>query len=73
LNRLEGVIPILAMPFDARGDIDLKSLDREVDFLVASGVRTIGFGFASEGFRLTAEERDAALGLSRREPPVVSK
>ena len=61
MNRLEGVIPILAMPFDARGDIDLKSLDREVDFLVASGVRTIGFGFASEGFRLTAEERDAAL------------
>src|SRR5258708_8680264 len=49
------------MPFDATGDIDLKSLDREVDFLAASGVRTIGFGFASEGFRLTAEERDAAL------------
>ena len=61
MNRLEGVIPILAMPFDAEGEIDLKGLDGEVDFLVASGVRTIGFGFASEGFRLTIEERDAAL------------
>jgi 4-hydroxy-tetrahydrodipicolinate synthase len=61
MNRLDGVIPILAMPFDVKGDIDLVSLDREVDFLVAGGVRTIGFGFASEGFRLTVEERDVAL------------
>jgi 4-hydroxy-tetrahydrodipicolinate synthase len=61
LNRLDGVIPILAMPFEAKGNIDLKALDSEVDFLVTSGVRTIGFGFASEGFRLTAEERDVAL------------
>ena len=58
---LRGVIPILAMPFDTQERVDLDSLHQEVDFLIDTGVEVVGFGFASEAFRLTEAEHESAI------------
>ncbi|MBB5874470.1 4-hydroxy-tetrahydrodipicolinate synthase [Allocatelliglobosispora scoriae] len=59
---VRGLIPVLATPFLADGDLDLPSLARLMEFQVASGVDGVAtFGFASEGFTLTAAERAQIL------------
>ncbi|GAB3932326.1 dihydrodipicolinate synthase family protein [Micromonospora vulcania] len=59
---VRGLIPVLATPFRADGELDLDSLARLTDFQVAAGVDGVAvFGFASEGFTLTARERAAIL------------
>ena len=60
-RRLDGITPILAMPFTADGDIAVDGLHRQVDFLDGSGVRAVGFGFGSEITRLTEGEALRAL------------
>ncbi|WP_435128995.1 dihydrodipicolinate synthase family protein [Actinacidiphila sp. bgisy144] len=61
-----GLIPILATPFTAAGDLDLPSLRTLVDFQLASGVDGVAvFGMASEGFALTGAERTAILRTVR--------
>ena len=61
-----GLIPVLATPFHPSGELDLESLQRLVDFQVSSGVDGVAvFGFASEGFALTAAERAQILASSR--------
>lgn len=63
-SDLRGLIPVLATPFSADGELDLDSLRRLVDFQVAAGVDGVAvFGFASEGFALTAAERAAILDV----------
>jgi 2-keto-3-deoxy-L-arabinonate dehydratase len=55
---VRGLIPVLATPFTDTGDVDDASLARLVEFQMASGVDGVAvFGFASEGFALTAAER----------------
>ncbi|MCY3906571.1 MAG: dihydrodipicolinate synthase family protein [Anaerolineaceae bacterium] len=55
---LEGIIPIVFVPFDEQGDIDEKGLQRVVRFELDGGVDGIGInGFASEAYKLTDEER----------------
>ena len=44
---MRGVFPILAMPFDAAGRIDVESLQREVDYLVQARVHGVGIALAS--------------------------
>ena len=57
-------MPVLATPFTDRGDVDLKSLRRLIEFQIASGVTGVAlFGFASEGFALTGAERRAILDV----------
>lgn len=57
-----GLVPILATPFDTSGQLDLPSLRRLIEFQVESGVQGVAtFGMASEGFALTAAERDVIL------------
>lgn len=59
---LQGVIPILATPFTDQGTVDLRSLDRLVDFLLAEKVDGIAlFGMASEMYTLTEYEREVIL------------
>ncbi|MGN9809312.1 dihydrodipicolinate synthase family protein [Micromonospora sp. BQ11] len=59
---VRGLIPVLATPFRADGELDLDSLARLVDFQVSAGVDGVAvFGFASEGFALTARERAEIL------------
>jgi 4-hydroxy-tetrahydrodipicolinate synthase len=61
-SSVTGLVPILATPFDARGALDIPSLRRLVDFELTSGVDGIAvFGMASEGFALTASERETIL------------
>ncbi|MCY4526883.1 MAG: dihydrodipicolinate synthase family protein [Anaerolineaceae bacterium] len=55
---LEGIIPIVFVPFDERGDIDEKGLQRVVRFELDGGVDGMGInGFASEAYKLSDEER----------------
>lgn len=59
---VRGLIPVLATPFTDAGDVDHPSLTRLVEFQVSSGVDGVAvFGFASEGFALTARERREIL------------
>jgi 4-hydroxy-tetrahydrodipicolinate synthase len=65
---VRGLIPVLATPFHTDGSLDLDSLRRLVGFAVSSDVDGVAvFGFASEGFTLTAAERLAILGVVRAE------
>jgi 2-keto-3-deoxy-L-arabinonate dehydratase len=58
---IEGVLPVLPMPFDEDGEIDTTELGRVAEYLVSQPIRAIAFGFASEVSRLTDVERDRAL------------
>ncbi|UWZ49630.1 dihydrodipicolinate synthase family protein [Dactylosporangium matsuzakiense] len=61
---MRGLIPVLATPFHPDGSLDLASLARLVDFSVGHGVAGLAvFGFASEGFTLTAAERREILAV----------
>ena len=55
-TRLDGITPILAMPFMSNGEIAVEELHRQIDFLDGTGVRAVGFGFGSEITRLTERE-----------------
>ena len=59
--RLDGITPILSMPFDEHEQIDLDALCAQVDFLDGSGVRAVGFGFASEIVKLSPDELVSAI------------
>jgi 2-keto-3-deoxy-L-arabinonate dehydratase len=59
---VRGLIPVLATPFHRDGEVDLVSLAKLVGFQVESKVCGVAvFGFASEGFALTAAERATIL------------
>lgn len=66
LTRLDGIIPILSMPFADDEAIDVADLLAQIDFLVGLGVQGIGFGFGSELFRLTEAERDETVAVAAR-------
>jgi len=61
VTRVRGIYPILSMPFLDDDAVDFDGLVRQAEFLIAAGSDGIGFGFGSEIFRLTDEERDEAL------------
>jgi dihydrodipicolinate synthase/N-acetylneuraminate lyase len=55
---LQGVIPILATPFEEDGSVDHDSLLRLVDHLLEQGAHGLAvFGNAGEGYTLLSEER----------------
>ena len=61
-SDVRGLIPVLATPFQHNGDLDTDSLRRLVEFQLQSFVDGVAvFGFASEGFSLTAAERREIL------------
>lgn len=66
ITRLDGIIPILSMPFHDDDTIDLDRLVAQAEWLTETGVRGVGFGFGSEIFRLTDAERDLALSTVAR-------
>ena len=66
-----GVFPIAPTTFDERGDLDLESQKRAIDFLIDAGVDGICIlANYSEQFALTDAERDqlvdVILGAQRR-------
>ena len=61
-TALVGCIPILCTPFDDEGGVDLASLAREVDWVLAAGANGVAcLAIASEGYKLTETERDAVV------------
>ena len=75
---LAGCVPILCTPFAADGALDLPSLEREVDWVIAEGARGVAcLAIASEGYKLTEGERDEVVRVvvakvAGRVPVVVS-
>lgn len=74
---LEGIIPILSMPFRDDDAVDLDALVAQAVWLAETGVDGVGFGFGSEIFRLSERERDEAVtqvaqALDGRLPIVVA-
>lgn len=63
-QRVDGIVPIISMPFDTRGRIDHEDLCGEVDLLVGLDIPSFGFGFGSEVLRLTDRERDEAVHVA---------
>ena len=61
-HTVHGLVPILTTPFAPDGSLDRRSLRTLVEFELASGVDGVAvFGMASEGFALTAAERQVVL------------
>jgi 2-keto-3-deoxy-L-arabinonate dehydratase len=61
-RTLRGCIPILVTPFADDGALDLDSLRREIDWVVAEGALGVAcLAIASEGYKLTEGERDEVV------------
>jgi 2-keto-3-deoxy-L-arabinonate dehydratase len=75
---LHGCIPILCTPFFDGGSLDLESLGREIDFVLAEGANGVAaLAIASEGYKLTEAERELVTEVviettNRRVPVVIS-
>lgn len=54
---IKGAVPVLAMPFDDRGEIDDDSMRRQVDFCIEAGSDALAFGWGTESDLLTDAER----------------
>ncbi|GAA3934575.1 dihydrodipicolinate synthase family protein [Actinomadura viridis] len=63
---LSGLVPVLATPFTPDGGLDLPGLRRLTEFQLAAGADGVAlFGMASEGFALTAADRERILAAVR--------
>lgn len=59
---LFGCVPIVLTPFEDDGRIDMVSLERQIEFIIDSGVQGLATpALASEGFKLTDAERDEVI------------
>ena len=72
---MKGLFPILSMPFDDDGQIDVEDLQREVDYVVGVPVDGVGVAFGSEVNKLSEAERElvtrSIVEQARRRIPVV--
>jgi 4-hydroxy-tetrahydrodipicolinate synthase len=59
VKRLHGVLPIVHTPFTDGDEIDVATLQREIDWAYAQGADGLGTGMVSELLRLTYDERIA--------------
>ena len=61
-NRFTGVIPPVVTPFTAEGEVDLDSLDKVVEHLIAGGVDGLfALGSSGEVAYLTDAQREAVI------------
>ncbi|UFU02861.1 dihydrodipicolinate synthase family protein [Ruania suaedae] len=59
---ISGLVPVLATPFTDDGGLDLDSLERLIEFQLASSADGLAiFGMASEAFSLSDDERHQIL------------
>ena len=66
-DALRGCIPILVTPFHEDGSLDLDSLAREIDWVIDEGAAGAAcVAIASEGYKLTENERDAVVETTVR-------
>lgn len=60
--ELRGCVPVLVTPFTDDGALDLQSLRREIDWVIAEGASGVAcLAIASEGYKLTEAERDEII------------
>ena len=58
-KKLEGIIPALILPFDKNGKINFEFLEKQVSYLVSSGINGLFVnGTTGEGAWLTMEEKE---------------
>lgn len=57
VSGLQGVLPVVQMPFHADESIDFETLHAEIDLLLAHGVDGVTLAMVSEILRLTTDER----------------
>jgi len=58
-KKLEGVIPALILPFKKNGKINFELLEKQVSYLVSSGINGLFVnGTIGEGAWLTMEEKE---------------
>lgn len=58
MNKLHGIVAAMVTPYDAHAHIDLATLDRLTDFLVAAGIHCLyPLGTTGEMHLLSVEER----------------
>ncbi|QWF84245.1 dihydrodipicolinate synthase family protein [Amycolatopsis sp. CA-230715] len=61
---VNGVSPVLEVPFSDSGDIDVDGFRRVVRYVLGTGVTSVMFpGFASEFHKLTEGEREVLTGV----------
>jgi 2-keto-3-deoxy-L-arabinonate dehydratase len=64
-EALHGCIPILVTPFADDGSLDLESLEREIDWVLAEGASGVAcVAIAGEGYKLTETERDSVIATT---------
>jgi len=64
VSRLRGVISVLQVPFAPDGEVDWPGLARIASYAESRGAVGLAFGFASEYFRLTEDERQQAVAVA---------
>ena len=57
VSKIEGVLPVLHMPYEEDESIDYATLQKEVDYLFDTGAHGLCLALVSDLLRLTAEER----------------
>ena len=74
-QAIQGVLPVIHMPFDGKERIDFGAMAREVDFVFDHGADGIVLALASEILRLTTAERAEAaremVQVARGRGPVI--
>lgn len=65
--KLNGVLPVLAAPFDDAGNVHYDDLKKLIDFQIHQGAQGIAlFGFATEFYKLSEAEKLQMLQVSVR-------
>ncbi|MBL8700630.1 MAG: dihydrodipicolinate synthase family protein [Alphaproteobacteria bacterium] len=75
--KLQGIVPPMTTPFDAKGELELKHVQAQVDWLIAQGAHGLATGGSTgEGHALDAEELrdliDATISAVKGRIPVVA-
>src|ERR687887_2142736 len=66
-ERLQGIFPVLQTPLDGAGDLDVGSLEREVDFCIAAGAHGLVYpALGSELQYLSDRERQQLVEIVLR-------
>jgi len=56
-RELQGVLPVLSTPFNAKDEIDREILEREIEWVLGLGADGVTTGMVSEILRLSPNER----------------
>ena len=56
-HAIAGVLPVVHMPYTESGEIDLNTMEKQIDYLFATGADGFCLALVSDLFRLSEEER----------------